>query len=314
MFTCVLLLTSGGLGWFASAGAYFTIALPHPGSASAVSRLVAASTSVSTVPKSVIPDVQDVTLDTNSATKYRGLSDGCLTEVARCTFGDKSSSRLVVLFGDSHAWMWIAAIAPEMSTLHLKLQVLWSPGCPAATVSITPEIPGDITCPTWRSAAIALINQEKPRAVIVSERTTDVVASDGVTVLSAADWSTGLETTLSELRHTGRSLVVIGDVPAYEPEFFPASCLTQYPTSLQTHCQTTVARTSATWQSHGTAEHTAATASGATFINPIPWLCHDNACSIVIGKYVVYSAWIHITVTYAAYLSGVMGVHLKRAM
>lgn len=37
----------------------------------------------------------------------------------------------------------------------------------------------------------------------------------------------------------------------------------------------------------------------------------ENDCSAIIGKYVVYFDWSHITASYSAYLATVMGVKLQ---
>jgi hypothetical protein len=50
------------------------------------------------------------------------------------------------------------------------------------------------------------------------------------------------------------------------------------------------------------------------YVNPQPWLCTSKKCSPVIGSYVAYWDSFHITVPYAAYLTGVLGTALTSTL
>lgn len=66
-------------------------------------------------------------------------------------------------------------------------------------------------------------------------------------------------------------------------------------------------------QSHQPGEKAAAAATKTLYVNTIPWLC-TKSCSPITGSMGVYSDQWHITVTYATYLSTVLGDSIKKLL
>src|SRR5271156_2602411 len=100
--------------------------LPKPGSASEVTSLVAQSASITELPSHLLPPLRSVGADA-AAHFYPAAKYSCTT-VTQCVFGDVTSKRTVVLFGDSHAHMWLPAIAPDALAARMRLVLLWRPG------------------------------------------------------------------------------------------------------------------------------------------------------------------------------------------
>jgi hypothetical protein len=119
-----------------------------------------------------------------------------------------------------------------------------------------------------------------------------------------------MATTLSTLQKSGARLVVVGDNTLMDVS--SPQCLAAYPTRVQ-RCANPSPNPRAVDQSHQAAERAAATADGAGFINPVPWLC-TTTCSPVIGTMVTYWDSYHLSNTYTAYLSKVMGAALSSAL
>ena len=285
--------------------------LPKPGTSTQISALVAKSTAINKLPSTLNPALSQVPVDTVSNTKYAGPAGGCLTVTPKCTYGKLTSTKTVVLFGDSHAWMWLTAVIPQMVKDGDKLQLLWRVGCPVANLTIesaTTKQP-DTACTSWRNTTIATIKSENPIAVILSERTT-AVFSTGTTLVTSAQWTSGLGSTISQLKSTSTKVVVIGDNAAYANLTSPASCLGVYTSAVQ-KCATPLNNPVAQWAMQAAAEKAAAVANSVGFVNPTPWLCYKSSCSEVIGNFAVYFDWSHITATYGAYLSNVMGAKLQ---
>lgn len=279
-----------------------TISLPTPGTAHQVSVVVSASTRITKLPSNLDPSLAIAADDTPERTKYYKV-DGCpgnATSIV-CDYGDLSSKKLVILFGDSHAYMWLPAVAPIMAKDGYLLRLIWSTGCPAATLTVR----GNTTCNAWRSSEILLINKEKPKLVILSERTTDVPSVSG-SLYTSAQWKAGLKETIALLKTSTTKIAIIGDNASFANASSPVTCLSRFPTSVQT-CATPLVNPSPEWADQQAAEKAAASAEHVTFINPTPWLCPKLSCSPIIGKYVVYFDWSHVTATYSAYLSTVMG-------
>ena len=94
---------------------------------------------------------------------------------AVCTFGDRSSRRVVVLFGDSHATMWVPALNLVGIQRHFKVLVVARASCFVASIDAwdwSKNAPSP-ACSQFRKWAIQHIQQVHPSTVILSD------ASDG---------------------------------------------------------------------------------------------------------------------------------------
>jgi hypothetical protein len=278
--------------------------LPQPGTVAQVKAAVAVSTHVTTVSAQVDPPLTDVINNTPQDTIY-SQPNGCPGNGGPCEYGDVHASKLVVLFGDSHAEMWLEAVAPIMAKDHYKLQLIWKPSCPVTAV----PIPSTPSCVGWRTAMITTILHEKPKAVILAERTTNVPTPTG-TYYTAAQWATALEKTIAQFKAAHIKVIMLGDEAAYANDLSPAVCLSQHPSAVQ-ECATPLVNPVVQWADQEAAEKAAATHEHVGFVDPTPWLCTHGTCSPIIGKFDVYFDWSHIDSTYSAYLATVMGDKLK---
>lgn len=289
-----------------------TYKLPKAGTAAQVTKLVKASVSIKKLPVSLNPALTVASSDTVSNTYLHASVAGCGLITTSCVFGLKTSKKLVVLFGDSHAWMWLPAVDPELVKLGYRLDLLWMPGCVPADLSLYNVIVAnqyDTACNTWRTTTIATIKALKPSLVLLAERTTNLMTGPSVPVTDQA-LATGLETTIAELQAPKTKVAIIGDDPAFAHDLNPLQCLALNPAAVQ-KCSTQLVNTAPGWSDLAAGELTASKASGAAFIATEPWLCSVGSCSSVIGTMPVYFDWSHLTATYSAYLSGVMGTAIK---
>ena len=308
MVGCSLLLSATVMAATTVTASAIFFHLPVPGSAQQVRALVTASTSTERLPVHLDPPLLDAQLD-NVLNTYLHVG-GCLTARPQCYFAHPHSKRLVVLFGDSHAWMWVDAIVPVLEQRGYRLQLIWKPSCPAASVSVwylnTHRAYRD--CDSWRAAMIKVISAEHPSLVLLSERTVHLLKS-ATTLVTGAQLKAGMERTIGLLRpHVGR-VAIITDIPAYNNFAAPQICLSLHETAVQ-KCATPLLNPVPAWATHARAERAAAVATGAATIDPTPWLCHRARCSPVIGRYLSYLDWSHVSATYSAYLSNVMGREL----
>lgn len=291
------------------------IKLPKAGTAAQVSALVAASTKIHRVPTDLYPQLSKASEDFLSFTTYdTPFPGGCLSIGApHCTFGDTKSKKIVVLFGDSHAWMWLAAVNPLVKQDGYKLELLWRASCPAATLTLynDEEDPNhyDTPCNVWRSSMISAVVRQHPALVLLGERTSDIFTAPGTLVTNAA-LATGLKTTIKDLKAPSTKVAVIGDIPAFAKMEDPLNCLTLHTTNVQL-CDTPLVSTQAGWITLAPGEETATKAEGATYINAAKWMCHSGECSPIIGNMPTYVDWTHVTATYSAYLATVMGTAIK---
>jgi hypothetical protein len=261
---------------------------------------------------SVLPASPDPTLDSLAVNDvqhiYPKTALGCST-ATQCVFGDLAARRTIVLFGDSHARMWLPALVPYAKSSHFKVVLLWLSGCPAATVSVwnlTTGVPFT-TCDTWRTNTIALIDTMRPALVLVASHTTRVYTSKGpTTVFTPAQWEKGDKATIRALEKGRTKVALIGDIIGLTLDV--PTCLAAHPTEVQA-CS--VANPNPAVPGFYKAEALAAKATHVPYLNPIPWLC-TKTCSTVIGHFLVYTNNNHITFVFAEYLSTVFGDAVKK--
>lgn len=278
--------------------------LPSPGSASQVKSLVAASSKIERLPSNLVPSLYLAGND-DVAAYYPVTQPGC-AGATQCVFGDTHSTTSVVLFGDSHALMWLTALIPTASADKLKLILMWRPSCPAATVSVwNPQTNSlDTACNSYRAAEEKVIKKLDPILVLLASRTTAIDGAKGRPIPSAT-WREGLEATIKATRSSTTRVAVIGDIIAFNA-ILP-NCLAANPDHVQL-CSVTDPNPKI--PGHFADEIAAAKAMKVPYFNPQPWLC-TSVCSPVIGNLVSYYNNEHVSATYAAYLSGVWATALR---
>jgi hypothetical protein len=222
-----------------------------------------------------------------------------------CTYGDPTGARLLDIFGDSHAGMWLTAIRYAAERTGWRVRIFYFPGCPAPDLtffSVQTNSP-NYACNTFRTAAIAAIRKTHPAMVVVTSATLQHVTRD--LLVTPAQWEAGYSKTLSLLKMPGTQLVVMGDIP-YLTQDDPV-CLAAHESDVQA-CATplSVAETGVLTS----AENQAATANGADYINPARWIC-SHICEPIVGNIRVYNDQYHLSATYAKSLSGVVQTALK---
>ena len=97
-------------------------------------RQVAAASSITEFPK----DLQPVPVRTSRDDVIKRLPCQASTSQSResiCILGDTTAKRLMVVYGDSYALMWLPAFDNIARTAHLRLVILAKPACPAELVA-----------------------------------------------------------------------------------------------------------------------------------------------------------------------------------
>jgi len=216
-----------------------------------------------------------------------------------CVYGNPSGKRLLDIFGDSHAGMWLTAIRYAAARTGWKVRIFYFPGCPAPDLtfySAQSNAP-NTGCNTFRTDAIAAIRKTHPAMVVVTSASFSQQVSKGV-IATSAQWETGLSKTLSMFKMPGTQLVVMGDIPILAQD--DPTCLAAHETDVHA-CTTPVA--AAETGVYVSAEEQAASANGADYIPTEQWIC-TQLCVPIVGHIRVYNDQYHISATYAKYLSG----------
>jgi SGNH domain (fused to AT3 domains) len=217
-----------------------------------------------------------------------------------CTYGDPTGTRLLDIFGDAHAGMWLTAIRYAAERMGWRVRIFYFPACPAPYLtfySVATHSPND-ACNRFRTAAIAAIRKTHPAMVVVTSSTLQHVTRD--LLVKPAQWEAGYSKTLSLLKMPGTQLVVMGDIP-YLTQDDPV-CLAAHESDVQA-CATPLS--AAETGGLRSAEERAATVNGAEYINPAPWIC-SHICEPIVGNIRVYDDQYDLSATYAESLSAVV--------
>ncbi len=274
--------------------------MPTPGTASQVKALVASSTSITKLPSHLVPSLPSAPYDTPGH-YYPTSANGCST-TSQCVYGDTTSITTVVLYGDSHAQMWLPALAPVATLEKFRLVLVWHSACPYADLTTAWSV-----CRGFRSTAISEIQKIHPALVLLAEKVSNVVGPGGTTFTNA-QWQKGVETTVTALTTTTTRVAVVGDLSQFDSSV-PA-CLDAYATNVQ---KCAIFNPNPKYTQHFNAEKMAAAATNAAYVNTQPWLC-TKRCSPVVGAMIVFSDQGHVAATYAEYLSGVWNTVITNLM
>ena len=273
---------------------------------SQVLRAVQSAQTIQSVPSNLEPSLDD-TNDFPSAGPYFGDTK-CQRPVpnsagvppagfGECVYGDLHSSRLMVVYGDSHAQMWAEALEIIAARAGWKLQTFYLDGCPAPDlnfISFQTDAP-NTQCSEFHKIAPAAIKALHPSLVVVSSESSQQVAR-GIYATSN-QWQSGLTTMFASLSEPGTALTMIGDIPQWPGD--DADCLAANMDNVQNCAVPTAEALSTNLQ----AEEAAATRAGARYISATPVVCATK-CEPIINNIRVYYDEYHLTNVYVQYLSG----------
>ncbi len=262
------------------------IGLVVPGARGAAGQASPAATGTSPTQASgprKLPSNLTPSLTSATRTKPRSYSDGChrtdgQTTVKTCIYGDASGKISVVLFGDSHAAMWLPALDSIAGRRGWKLYSVTKSACPVARVAH--DQPGHSTndCDIWRRNAQAFIARIHPDLVIAAN--IERQGSRGQPSHSA--WDAGMLSSLTTLvGHAGR-VVLFGETPRFRHPV-PA-CLARHRSDTRPCDSPRSFALSSRRQAH---EKATATTAGAAYVRLSDITCPDSPCPSVIGRFMV---------------------------
>jgi peptidoglycan/LPS O-acetylase OafA/YrhL len=228
-------------------------------------------------------------------------------EFGQCAAGAQHGTKLMVVYGESRAAMWAAALEGVAAGNGYQLRTFYMNGCPALDLyfmSYQTHAPND-DCYQFHRSAIAGIRNLHPDLVITTSYSTQMLA-DG-SQPTADQWQQGWASTFRELAQPGTRFVMLGDIPTWEKD--DARCLAAHVNAVQ-ECSVPISEAKS---ANLAAEHAAASAAGALYIPTLPWVCTDR-CEPVIADMRVYSNRFHFSKAYAVYLTGAVGEALRPAL
>jgi peptidoglycan/LPS O-acetylase OafA/YrhL len=232
------------------------------------------------------------------------------SSVAICSLGDVNSKNVMVVYGDSHAQMWIPAFEWIASNAHWKLIVLSKTYCPAEPIDIAN--PGtkagpNTSCSHWHKWVANVVRKLDPDLLVMTQAS-DLYAPPATTggvrnAISVPEWRAGLVSMFHSLQSSHTKEILLGSTPKMAKP--GQACVDAHQQDLQACSLALQAAIPAMNQ----VEQSTAAAEGVDYIDPIPWFC-SSTCPAVIGHFSVYLDTTHINATFARYLEQVLGQSL----
>lgn len=286
---------------------------------------VRAGAATRTVGPDLTPSLEEASKDTQpGAPRYQlqappggNCSDlpvaGLVPAFQPCVFdaGAPPSAPAIMLIGNSRALMWSRSVLALASRLGYRFGFVQHEGCSMVLVDDPSGSDSAVECKNWEDAAITWVNQQNPAVVLVASGP-DLIEDwkpNGKS-LTAPELTKGYAAALKELAAPGRKVFVMGEVPALK-EDAPRCLAANQSSALK--CAT--AASEAISADENRADFDAALQSGAGYVNVTPWLCTEELCPAIIGRYLAYRDQRHLTTAFTEALGPVLegALNLGRA-
>ena len=276
-------------------------------------RLAVNGESASTFDSTITP-----ALDLAPEDQSQAYADGCIldpevdTPKVDCIYGDPNGTKTVVLWGDSHAAMWLPAVHLWAKQRHLKLQLLAKAACPASEVAVFSQALGRrfLECERNNQRVLTLVQSSSADTVIITSASgnRDILDASGESITDISEqartWAAGTSEVVQKLRAYGKRVMVIGDNPYLERN--PVFCAAANRDALA-NCGFDLGEK---FLLHSSAEELEVEKSGGQYVDVSDFLCAAGRCPLIIAQRMVYLDQWHVTRTYAEYLAGALGQRL----
>jgi len=285
-----------------------------PGTAAQVTAAVKASTSIQSLPSDLTPSLSLVQTESGywsvMSTDY--INNYCnawntpslRTNPAACFYGDLSSKRTVILYGDSNAANWAPAADIAATKLRLRLALVAMPGCAPGFMNYSSsQVAFSQRCETWHAHLAPLAARLHPIAVLL--------VSAGFVRPSPRGWPAAVNKAFEVLSggDADTKRIVVGTSPHFQSPV--PQCLASHPTAVQ-FCDINYSKSTSLHARDLARDAQVAVASHATLMPTAQWLCSKDLCSPIVNDMMVYLDRDHFSISYSKWLSGVFGEALKK--
>ncbi|HEV8065893.1 MAG TPA: acyltransferase family protein [Acidimicrobiales bacterium] len=234
--------------------------------------------------------------------------DQCVSQVGSqtssriCHLGDSHSSHVAVVFGDSHAQMWLDDLDHFGSQYGWQIVPLIKQGCTGVEWSSDPNAvgPADVVgtgrgpvCNAWYRWAIGQAKALRPTVIIAATAYSWGSVVGGLSEHYDAEGVLDMVRTLHSISHR---VVLVQDAPYVQDN--PVSCLLAHGATVRS-CSLTPS--DALHRLYDQVQ-TGAERAGARVMPVLQWFCTNSICPSVVNGNIVYRDTQHMSPQYEAYL------------
>ena len=225
------------------------------------------------------------------------------TSIAPCSFGDLTSSRTVLLLGDSTAAMWSGAFVELAQHNHERLVLVAKTGCaPWLTKDLIFGGGRNPWCSAWHRFEVAEAQRLHPSAIVVT-------GFVGVPA-QPSQVRAGITRLLVALKSITPDVSLLSNLPAVPPNGQdPAACVLVHPSDLS-GCNLSVEAFMAAYGGFRADLRAGATTSGAHYVDLDPLMCTATWCPVLVAHHLVYRDLFHLNTAYVSYVARPLGTLL----
>ena len=221
-----------------------------------------------------------------------------------CEFGNSSSSKLVVVIGDSFALAFYPTIVKALENSNFLIVGLNREECMVA--NIVPWIDGkpDQECFDYRQQVFNFISEKHPNLVILSDNASHDISFNGSLLRSGRDdyWSKKLDESLNLISQKTKSFIYLGQPPSQQAL---TDCVDSH-LNIGPNC---IGHPSGNLKIRNVQKYLTKK-YGGDFINTDDWLCSNGACPPVIDNTPVFWDGSHLGNTFAEKLAPLLKAQL----
>lgn len=274
-----------------------------------VQKVIELSLKTATLPKNLKPALRNVRSDKSFWLDQECSVDFEDIKVPECLDGDPNGKKIMVVYGDSHASMWMTALDQIAKKSGYKIHLFAKLACPLVETTIwSYQLNRPFTeCTSWQQIVLPKIQALKADLLIVTNQWKPAVVDGKKSDFEThAMWELEFPKALQKLQTYAKRLVVISNNPSMQQD--SVTCASKPRINLAL-CG--AGRTQAGNEKVNAIEESATNSLGATFIDAVDLACSEYLCPVVIGERFVYFDQWHFTQTYIKWLTPVIAKSLR---
>ncbi len=272
-----------------------------PGPSTSIDAIVQAMAATG-LPSNLTPSIRGASTDMPTIYSNNCHAGFSTTRPKKCIYGDKESSVVIGLYGDSHAAQWFPSFEKIAKERHWKFITYTKRGCPPADIPTYSKVLGKVykECAPWRENVMKQMKLDGVQTVFIAHFDRLLSATTRVPMWQK-EWRVGIQSTVSALEKLGITPVVMEDTP-YPGQDVP-TCLSRHYTNVQL-CTPNISSAFRDDMHQMLRDFDDA---GVHVLWTRQWFCTDVGCPTVVGNILVYRDDNHMTVTFSSFISTLLG-------
>jgi hypothetical protein len=264
---------------------------------------ISAAMKITKLPANLTPSLTNARTDKSEWLKETNPCsiDFADVRVPSCLGGDPNGTKLIILYGDSHASMWMPAIDAIAKKNGYRVELYAKLACPLIEAPVwSYQLNRPFSeCIQWQQLVLPKIKSAKPDLLIVTDQWKPAVVNGEKSDFDTETlWEKEFPKALATLNSYAKKLVVIGNNPSMTTDSI--NCVSKPGVTISI-CASV--RTKADNNAINKIEQAAAISVKATFIDTVAWACDAYMCPAIIDNKLVYFDQWHFTATYVDWLT-----------